>query len=254
VPSTVLPDVCQLISSETISPLVRKPEIRFTIIDVKRQGAVLALAMVLAGLLLVSPPSFSAQYLYRYLNEEGVTVMDHSIPPEFTKRGYEILNPDGTVFKVVPRALTPDELANRSSEDYQAQVDAEEAERIAKWDKSLMLRYSTIEDIEAARGRALSELRIRIRILRGKVNILKQRVQTNQLRAANIERGGGAVPVAVVEAITALQAEIAVTERAIVEREREVEVVDQGFQRDVDRFTLLLDKVERRRRYSRTPD
>ncbi len=220
--------------------------------EVRRRSAVLALA--LAGLLSASPPGFAAGYLYRYIDDDGITVINFSIPPQFVQRGYEILNQDGSVFKVVPRTLTPDELANRSGEGYKAQVKAEEAERLRKWDRSLLLRYSTLEDIEAARGRAQRELRIRISILRGNVSALKQRVQTNQLRAANIERGGGRVPVTVVEAITALQGEIAVTERSIEERENEVEVVDLGFQRDIVRFTLLLDRVELRRRYSRTPD
>jgi hypothetical protein len=219
--------------------------------DARRRSAVLALAL---ALLSANMPSSAQGYLYRYIGDDGVTVINSSIPPQFVQRGYEVLNPDGSVFKVVPRSLTQDELANRSGEDYKAQVEAEEAERLRKWDKSLRLRYSTLEDIEAARGRAQRELRIRISILRGNVSALKQRVETNQLRAANIERSGGRVPVTVVEAITALQGEIAVTERSIQERESEVEVVDLGFQRDIDRFTLLLDQIELRRRYSRTRD
>ena len=210
--------------------------------------------LALVGLLSASLPGFSQGYLYRYINDDGTTVINYSISPEFVRRGYEILNPDGTVFKVVPRTLTKDELANRSGEAYLAQVEAEEAERLRKWDKSLLLRYSTLDDIEAARSRALRELRIRISILRGNVSALKLRVEANQLQAANIERSGGQVPVAVVGAITALQGEITVTERSIDEREGEVDVVDQGFQRDIDRFALLLDRVELRRRYSRTPD
>jgi hypothetical protein len=218
--------------------------------DAKRQGAVLALA--LAGLL-VSPPSFSERYLYRYINDDGITVINYSIPSQFVQRGYEILYENGRIFKVVPRTLTKDELANRSGEAYREQVEAEEVERLRKWDKSLLLRYSTLEDIEAARSRALRELRIRISILRGHVSALRQRVENSQLRAANTERAGGQVTVAVVEAIRGLQSEIAVTERSIEEREGEVDVVDRGFQRDIDRFTLLLDRVELRRRYSNAP-
>ena len=97
-------------------------------------------------------------------------------------------------------------------------------------------------------------LRIRISILRGNVSALKLRVENSHLRAANVERGGGQVPVALVEAVRDLQSEIAVTDRSIEERESEIEVVDQGFQRDIDRFALLLDRVQMRRRYSTTPD
>ncbi len=198
--------------------------------------------------------SRAAEYLYRYINDQGVTVINYSIPPQFVHRGYEILNRNGTVHKVVPRSLTDEEMADRSSKAYQDRVAAEESERLRKWDESLLLRYSSIEDIEAARDRSLSELRICISILRSNVRSLKNQVERNQSRAADIERSGGSDPVELVAAIDGLQSEIAETERSIQERLREIEVVGQGFQRDIDRFALLLDKVELRKRYSRTPD
>ncbi|MDJ0877100.1 MAG: hypothetical protein QNI86_00745 [Halieaceae bacterium] len=192
-----------------------------------------------------------AEYLYRYVNDEGITVINYNIPPEYVHKGYEILNADGSVYQVVPRSLTDEELADQSSSAYEARVAAEEAERLRKWDESLLLRYSSIEDIEAARDRALSELRIRISILRSNVRSLKVQVESNQERAADIERRGEPVPMELIAAIDGLRSEIAETERSIEERTREVDVVNQGFQRDIDRFALLLDKVELRRRYSR---
>lgn len=193
-------------------------------------------------------------YLYRYQNNDGVTVINSEIPPEFINRGYEILNTNGTVFKVVPRSLTEEERASRSSEEYRQRIEKEEAERLLKWDESLLLRYSSVEDIAAARDRALSELHIRISILRSNVRSLKLQVESNQTRAANVERRGGLVPVEMVAAIDGLNDEIKETERSIEERLQETEVVAQGFQRDIDRFVLLLDKVELRRRFSRIPD
>ena len=198
--------------------------------------------------------SRAAEYLYRYIDDQGMTVINYSIPPQFVHKGYEILNRDGSVHKVVPRSLTDEEMADRSSKAYQDRVAADESERLRKWDESLLLRYSSIEDIEAARTRSLSELRIRINILRSNVRSLKNQVESNQSRAADIERSGGSVPVELVAAIGGLQSEIAETDRSIQERLREIEVVGQGFQRDIDRFALLLDKVELRKRYSRTPD
>ena len=194
----------------------------------------------------------SQDFLYRYVNEQGVTVINYSIPPEYVHKGYEILNRDGSVHKVVPRALTEEELADQSSEAYQARVEAEEAERLRKWDESLLLRYSSIEDIEAARDRALGEIRIRISILRSNVRSLQAQVESNQRRAADAERRGGAVPVEVVAAIDGLQSEIAETERSITEREREMEVVEEGFKRDIERFAQLLDKVELRQKLSQS--
>jgi len=195
----------------------------------------------------------SAEYLYRYVNDQGVTVINYSIPPEYVHKGYEILNADGSVHKVVPRSLSEEELANQSTQAYQDRIEAEEESRLRKWDESLMLRYSSIEDIEAARDRALSELRIRISILKGNIRSLESQVENNQRRAADIERRGGTVTVELIAAIDGLRSEIAEAERAVVERQKEVTVVEEGFQRDIDRFALLLEKVELRQRLSQTP-
>ena len=210
--------------------------------------------LLAVGLVVWIDSSLAEKFLYRYVNEDGVTVIHYSIPPEYVHSGYEILNRDGSVFKVVPRSLTQEELANRSGDVYRERVEAEEAERLRKWDESLLLRYSSIEDIEAARDRTLSDLQIRISILRSNVRTLKQQVENNQVRAADIERAGRQVPVEVVAAIDTLQSEIVETERSVGERLREIGVVEQGFQRDIDRFAKLLDKVQLRKRYSQSPD
>jgi hypothetical protein len=212
------------------------------------------MTVLLAGLWMAvaAHSAHGQEYLYRYVNDQGVTVIDYSIPPQFVHKGYEILNRNGTVHEVVPRALSEEEMADQSSAAYRERVEAEEAERLRKWDESLLLRYSSIEDIEAARDRALSELRVRISILRSNVRSLQAQVESNQRRAADAERRGGEVPVEVVAAIDGLQSEIVETERAIVERQREMEVVEQGFQRDIDRFALLLDTVQLRQKLSQS--
>jgi hypothetical protein len=69
-------------------------------------------------LLVFAMPSLPADYLYRYTDDEGGIVIDYSIPPEYVAGGYEVLYSDGTVSRVVKRALTDAEKANRSSEEY----------------------------------------------------------------------------------------------------------------------------------------
>ena len=72
--------------------------------------------LLAVGLVVWIDSSLAEKFLYRYVNEDGVTVIHYSIPPEYVHSGYEILNRDGSVFKVVPRSLTQEELANRSGD------------------------------------------------------------------------------------------------------------------------------------------
>jgi hypothetical protein len=209
-----------------------------------------SLLALLAVLLLTSPIIASAKDLYRYINDQGNIVVDDHVPPKYAAKGHEVINPEGVVLKVVPRKLTEEELAQRGVVERQAQDAAAEEERLLLWDESLMLRYSTIEDIEAARERTLRDLRIRVSILKSNTRGLKQQVENYQRVAAGIERSGGTVGVERLTLIEELQFEISATERSIADRQAEVALVQKGFQEDIGRFEMLLEVVELRRSLS----
>ncbi len=205
-------------------------------------------APLLCVLMLVLQPATShARELYRYHNDKGNMVVDYQVPPEYVPLGYEVLNEKGMVIEVVPRELTEEEKANR---DIRVRLEEEaraEQERLREWDESLLLRYSTIEDIEAARERALRELRIRVSILKSNKRSLKHQVESYQAQAADQERRGQKVSVNHVTAIEELQAEIAITDTAIADRQAEIEQVSGEYQADIDRFEMLLEVVALRR-------
>ena len=202
---------------------------------------------VLAACLLLPVASAANSELYRYTNAEGNVVIDHRVPPEYVSAGYEVLNERGVVMRVVPRELTEEELANRSAQERLEAEALEEQKRLREWDESLLLRYSSIEDIEAARERELRDLQIRVSILKSNKRSLRQQVETYQAQAADQERLGRSVDAAHLTAIADLQSEIESTDRSIADREEEIDAVRASFQKDIDRFEQLLEVVELRR-------
>lgn len=201
--------------------------------------------LILSALVMVS--AAHAEKLYRYRNAEGNVVVDYRVPAEYVGSGYEVLNDEGVLLKVVPRELTEEE---KLAEDAQRKLENEaqaELERLRKWDESLLLRYSTVVDIEAARERALDDLRIRMSILKGNRRSLKQKVENYQAEAAEIERLGRKVDEKRLQNIRELQREISATERAIKERQGDIEEVSASFAEDIERFEQLQDMVELRR-------
>jgi chromosome segregation ATPase len=187
------------------------------------------------------------QKMYRYYDADGKMVVDYRVPDEYLAGGYEVLNDKGMVIEVVPRELTEEEKAQRDSDEQQRLAAEAEVERLRKWDESLLLRYSTIADIEDARERALRELRIRVSILKSNKRSLKQQVENYQAQAADLERRGQEVDLERLQTIESLQQEIAATDRAIADRQREIEQVSDAYQADIDRFGQLLEVVELRR-------
>jgi chromosome segregation ATPase len=201
----------------------------------------------LAVWLLAVMPAAAGGDFYRYINDEGIVVVDYRVPPEYVARGYEVLNDEGAVIRVVPRALTEQERQVADARQSREDEARAEAERLRQWDESLLLRYSTIADIEAARERALGELRIRVSILKSNKRSLKQQVETYQAQAADLERSGKSVELVLLRTIEDLQDDIDTTDRAMADRMSEIETVATAYRQDIDRFGMLLDMVEFRR-------
>lgn len=212
-----------------------------------------SIAPILLAALLVSP-TVAARPMYRFTNDEGVAVVAYQVPPEHVSKGYEVLNERGVLLEVVPPAPSEAERQGMNDAARAAREAAEERRRLREWDESLLLRYSSIEDIEAARDRALRDLRIRVSILKGKKRSLRQQVENYQAQAADQERRGRPVSEEHLSAIDDLRAEIGQTERAIGDREREIESMVASYERDIERFRSLLDVVEMRREMARSDD
>lgn len=188
-----------------------------------------------------------AANFYRYTNDQGVIVVDDHVPPGHVKKGYEVVNEKGVVIRVVPRELTAEEQEVADAQKLQEQRALAEQQRLKEWDESLLMRYSTVEDIEAAKQRALMDLKIRVSILKGNKRSLKQQVENYQSEAAEMERLGAEVDVSRLSKIEDLQSEIATTDRSIDDRENEIEAVSEAYDADIERFTMLQSMVEFRR-------
>jgi accessory colonization factor AcfC len=71
---------------------------------------------------------------------------------------------------------------------------------------------------------------------------------------AEAERAGNPLPARELEQIERLKAEIVATERAIADRQTEIETVTANYQEDIERFQELLDVVELRRNLEKPQD
>jgi hypothetical protein len=192
-----------------------------------------------AGVAAVCVLGLSAQLVYaaervyyRYINEKGSQVIEHSISPEYAQKGYEVVTASGKVIKVVPPALSGEEAAKHNAAKA-------EAELLAEWDAKLTRRYSKVADIEAAKKRKLVELEGNITILKGNLRGIKSQVAQQQARAADIERAGREVPEAVVNNIQALEKEVVITEQQIDLRQDEFNQVAARFDKDMERFRVI---------------
>ena len=146
--------------------------------------------------------------------------------------------------------LTEEELESQEMTEKLRREAAVEQQRLRDWDESLMLRYSTIEDIKDAQRRGLGNLEIRLSILRGNRRSLKQEVENYQTQAADEERAGHEVEMEWLRKIEDLRREIVNVDKDIAKRQQEIGEISGEYDADIERFRMLLDVVELRRNLS----
>jgi hypothetical protein len=212
--------------------------------------SVLVSPFFVAALVLFGLSNNVEAQLYRYKNAKGIVVIEDKIPPEVVANGYDILRYDGTLVRRVKRQLTGEELEKRNTQEARARLREEEEKRLQEWDASLMRRYSSTDDIDAARERAMRDLDIRVSILKSNLHTIKAQIEREQKKAADIERRGGDVPQDLLKNIDILRLEISDTEQSIVVRLEEVASVRAAFERDLERFQTLVERVNMRRKQS----
>lgn len=207
-----------------------------------------SLVTICAVLACLVGPMASAGHVYRYTNDKGVPVIDDRVPPEFVPRGYDVLDSATlTLIQRVPRQLTEEEMTLRNTEESRERLREEEERRLKAWDESLLLRYSSVDDIKAAQTRAVQDLQIRISILKSNLTSIKSQIEREQQKAADIERRGLNAPVELTKNIEILRQEIEDTEQSINVRRHEIEEVRASYDRDIERFKTLEDRVRMRR-------
>ncbi|MCQ4244624.1 DUF4124 domain-containing protein [Stutzerimonas decontaminans] len=145
----------------------------------------------------ICPVLASAAELYRYVDERGVVVLDrHGVPPQHISRGYQVLNEQGRVVREVPPAPTAEEFARLQAQKARDASDAQ-----------LLRLYASVEDVERAEARKLSELDSVIGLSQGNLQSIRNQRSSLQKQAANHERAGRKVPANLMAQISNLEKE-----------------------------------------------
>ena len=154
----------------------------------------LRLPLLLSVLL---PALAGAGELYRYVNDKGVIVLDRQgVPPEYIGKGYDVLSDQGRVVRVVPPAPTAEERQRLQAQQAQATSDAQ-----------LLRLYSSLDDVDRARERKLTELDGAVGAARGNLQSLRTQQANLQGQAAEQERAGRVVPESLLVQISNIKGE-----------------------------------------------
>ncbi|MFZ2290488.1 MAG: DUF4124 domain-containing protein [Halopseudomonas yangmingensis] len=191
-----------------------------------------AISCILGVSLALLGTSASAQ-LYRYVDDKGVTVLDSRVPPEHVARGYEELDAQGRVRRVVEAAPSPEELDAVRAERQRQQRQAAE-------DARLVRLYGSVAELDRSEQRQLGQIENQIATIEG--NLLSLQLQRENLlsRAADHERAGRAVPPEVLTELAGLDEDERRQRSDLQRRQAEIGVVRAQLTQQRKRLQELL--------------
>lgn len=176
-----------------------------------------------------------AANLYRYRNDQGVLVIDHSVPASAAARGYEIIGANGKVIETV-------EPSGAKSTDAQGGNSKAGARQLAdqeKFDRYLLTSFSSSADIEAVKARKLQEIDRETDIAKVRFDELGRKRLALEERAANTQRGGKPVPGQLMQELEDMKAQMAAAHQQIEARQLERTELATHYDGYIRRFTEL---------------
>ena len=170
---------------------------------------------------------------YRYRNDKGVLVIDSYIPPEYARKGYQLVTRSGQVVQDVPPSEGPaiDEDAARKLREQEAQN--------SRRDVELRKLYSSPADAVRLRDRQLDAISLKIDFARGQVLQLAGKRKTDLEQAAALERQGKPVPKALAEGLERLNRQVAEQETQIRALEKDREELRAEFEPVIERLKVI---------------
>ncbi len=189
----------------------------------RRARRVRARLMLVTALLVSASqgPVIAKEYV-RWVDENGVVHIGHSVPPEYKDQEVETLNDQGVVTGKVPRAPTADE---RAQMEMEAEIEAARAElsrRQAEYRENLFKSYATVGDLEAYHRSRMDALYYRESMNDRKVRELREKLRElmGQAKEFNFPYSAeSSLPAVPEELLVELQA----TNQALGERQADAE-------------------------------
>ena len=139
-----------------------------------------AAAWLVAGAALLSDEAAYAQ-MYVCTTASGRDIRSDQPPRECADREIRELRPDGSIRRVIKPPPTPEERRKLEEEEKRKYDEEDRLRSQQRSDKSLLETYATLEEIEAARKRALADQHVILE----RVNQRKDEIKRERLKLDN---------------------------------------------------------------------
>ncbi|HEV8501589.1 MAG TPA: DUF4124 domain-containing protein [Casimicrobiaceae bacterium] len=171
----------------------------------------------------IAAASLSAPYAfaetYKWTDDKGVVHYTDKMPQEDVNKAATVLDKQARPIKHIDPPLTPEQRAARDAEDRKKQALAKSQEEAERQDRALMQSFSSAEEIELSKSRALATIDGQVQSSHAYIQQLGKRKE--EIEARKLALGKKPVPDAMERELASIDAEVARQDELIQQRQQE---------------------------------
>ena len=172
--------------------------------------------------------------LYRWTDENGKVHYTDRVPAEYVEQGYSIISEQGLTIHTIKAAS---EEAAEAAGTQEKQLSEAQLTR----DRTLLMNYSSEDEIVKTRQRKIEELKALIILNEENTKSLENQYRDLTAKAGDHEKQGDSIPAALLTKLNVTKEKIKVFTASNKQRQQEIETIEQQFERDLQRYRALRD-------------
>ena len=209
--------------------------------DTMNHGRAAYLGIAFLGLWLASGTlPVAAAGMYKWTDDKGVVHYSDQMPPEEVNKGTILLDKQGRQVKKIEPAPTAAELKAKATEDELQKANARVREEKARRDLALLHSYSSEQEIDIARSRAISAIDGQIKSAETYSADLTHRQQ--ELEKQKAASAGKSVPPAVESELSTITEELGRQARLMARKKDELATINAKYDADKQRWRDIRDE------------
>ena len=169
--------------------------------------------------------------MYKWTDDKGVVHYSDQMPPEAVNKGTVVMDKQGRPVKKIEAAPTPEQQKAKELEDERQKAIARLRDEQTRKDQALLQSYTSEDEIEFARSRAISAVSIQIKSAENYTTELTRRQQ--ELEKQKLALAGKPMPAALENELTGLNDELGRQSRLLALKKDELATISARY--DIDK-------------------
>jgi chromosome segregation ATPase len=192
-----------------------------------------AAASFAAWLTLGAFPTMAAG-VYKWTDDQGIVHYSDQMPADAVNKGGAVFDKQGRQVKKIDPTLTPAQAKAKEAEDERQRLIAKAQEDKSRRDIALTHSYTSEEEIDFARSRALLAVESQLKSAETYIADLTKRQQ--ELKKDKLAYGTKPVPTTLENELAGLDEELARQDKVLAQRRAEISAINAKYESDKQRW------------------